>query len=116
MKQGSNDNSHLFWYIAALIHSALIRVRYILYNIYYLFDLGTTTTTTTTTTAAAAAATKRPKWLHCVSCKSPFGNAWDLMVHVQTAHMMNIYQLADTAKLQTVSLAATTECSAGSRV
>ena len=25
------------------------------------------------------------------------------MVHVQTAHMMNIYQLADTTKLQNVS-------------
>ena len=45
----------------------------------------------------------KPKWLHCVNCKSPFGNAWDLMVHVQTAHMLNIYQLADTTKLQNVS-------------
>ena len=27
------------------------------------------------------------------------------MVHVQTAHMLNIYQLADTTKLQNVSIA-----------
>ncbi len=47
---------------------------------------------------------KRPKWLHCNSCKSPFGNAWDLMVHVQTAHMMNIYQLADTSKVTEIGL------------
>ena len=42
----------------------------------------------------------RQKYLHCVSCNSPFSNAWDLMVHVQAAHMMNIYQLADSNKLQ----------------
>lgn len=39
------------------------------------------------------------KWLHCITCKSPFASAWDLMVHVQTAHMLNIYLLADTNKL-----------------
>ena len=44
----------------------------------------------------------RQKYLHCVSCNSPFSNAWDLMVHVQAAHMMNIYQLADSNKLQQV--------------
>ncbi len=43
---------------------------------------------------------QRSKWLHCVSCKIPFSNAWDLMVHVQTAHMMNIYQLSDPAKVK----------------
>ena len=42
----------------------------------------------------------RQKFLHCVSCNSPFSNAWDLMVHVQAAHMMNIYQLADSNKLK----------------
>ena len=42
----------------------------------------------------------KQKYLHCVSCNSPFSNAWDLMVHVQAAHMMNIYQLADSNKLQ----------------
>lgn len=39
------------------------------------------------------------KWLHCITCKSPFSNAWDLMVHVQTAHMLNIYLLADSKKM-----------------
>ena len=63
----------------------------------------TSTAATTTISTSSKATTPRPKWLHCVSCKSPFGNAWDLMVHVQTAHMMNIYQLADTTKLQNVS-------------
>lgn len=58
--------------------------------------LSTSSTSSSTTTSKST----RPKWLHCVACKSPFGNAWDLMVHVQTAHMMNIYQLADTTKLQ----------------
>lgn len=47
-----------------------------------------------------APVTPKKRWLHCVSCKTPFANAWDLMVHVQAAHMMNIYQLADTNKLQ----------------
>ena len=56
------------------------------------------------TTCGDASSTKAPKprqkYLHCVSCNSPFSNAWDLMVHVQAAHMMNIYQLADSNKLQ----------------
>lgn len=41
-------------------------------------------------TAAAAAATAR---LLCVVCKSLFLSPWDLMVHVQAAHMINIYEL-----------------------
>lgn len=32
--------------------------------------------------------------LMCVQCKESFDSAWDLMVHAQTAHMMNVYQLA----------------------
>ena len=52
--------------------------------------------------SAAKAPKPRQKYLHCVSCNSPFSNAWDLMVHVQAAHMMNIYQLADSNKLQQV--------------
>ena len=69
-----------------------------------------TTTTTSSSLSSNSASTNsnkppKPKWLHCVNCKSPFGNAWDLMVHVQTAHMLNIYQLADTTKLQNVSMA-----------
>lgn len=31
--------------------------------------------------------------LLCVSCKASFSSAWDLMVHVQAAHMLNIYEL-----------------------
>ncbi|KAG5891009.1 hypothetical protein JTB14_022588 [Gonioctena quinquepunctata] len=31
--------------------------------------------------------------LLCVQCKDSFQNAWDLMVHAQAAHMMNIYEL-----------------------
>ncbi|XP_044744896.1 uncharacterized protein LOC123306806 [Coccinella septempunctata] len=31
--------------------------------------------------------------LLCVQCKDSFQNAWDLMVHAQAAHMLNIYEL-----------------------
>ncbi|XP_063235738.1 uncharacterized protein LOC134538386 isoform X2 [Bacillus rossius redtenbacheri] len=31
--------------------------------------------------------------LLCVACKDCFRSPWDLMVHVQAAHMMNIYEL-----------------------
>lgn len=31
--------------------------------------------------------------LLCVQCKDIFYNAWDLMVHAQAAHMLNIYEL-----------------------
>ncbi|XP_049828605.1 RNA-binding protein Raly-like isoform X1 [Schistocerca gregaria] len=31
--------------------------------------------------------------LLCFQCKDSFHDAWDLMVHVQAAHMLNIYQL-----------------------
>ncbi|KAL1501716.1 hypothetical protein ABEB36_006996 [Hypothenemus hampei] len=31
--------------------------------------------------------------LLCVQCKDAFQNAWDLMVHAQAAHMVNIYEL-----------------------
>lgn len=31
--------------------------------------------------------------LLCVQCKDSFHNAWDLMVHAQAAHMLNIYEL-----------------------
>ena len=78
-------------------------------NCLIFFLLGSSATNTTTTSTVTASTTTsstgkppRPKWLHCNNCKLPFGNAWDLMVHVQTAHMMNIYQLADTTKLQNV--------------
>ncbi|XP_025836163.1 heterogeneous nuclear ribonucleoprotein C isoform X2 [Agrilus planipennis] len=31
--------------------------------------------------------------LLCVQCKDSFQNSWDLMVHAQAAHMLNIYEL-----------------------
>lgn len=31
--------------------------------------------------------------LLCSHCKDPFPNAWDLMVHIQATHMINIYEL-----------------------
>jgi len=30
-----------------------------------------------------------------VACKDAFSNPWDLMVHVQAAHMVNIYEIGD---------------------
>ncbi|XP_073974687.1 uncharacterized protein isoform X1 [Rhodnius prolixus] len=32
--------------------------------------------------------------LMCVQCKERFTTAWDLMVHVQAAHMLNVYELS----------------------
>ncbi|KAB7493673.1 Zinc finger protein, partial [Armadillidium nasatum] len=32
--------------------------------------------------------------LMCALCKENFASAWDLMVHAQAAHMVNIYQLS----------------------
>lgn len=34
----------------------------------------------------------------CVVCKDSFVNPWDLMVHAQAAHMINIYELGDATK------------------
>lgn len=45
--------------------------------------------------------------LVCVQCKESFDSAWDLMVHAQTAHMMNVYQLATTRDRATASPAGT---------
>ncbi|XP_063698200.1 TNF receptor-associated factor family protein DDB_G0272098 [Culicoides brevitarsis] len=36
--------------------------------------------------------------LMCVVCKDSFVNPWDLMVHAQAAHMINIYELGDASK------------------
>lgn len=33
----------------------------------------------------------------CAVCKDAFANPWDLMVHAQAAHMVNIYELGDEA-------------------
>ncbi|SPP77190.1 blast:Heterogeneous nuclear ribonucleoprotein C [Drosophila guanche] len=45
---------------------------------------------------AFAASAKTPPSsakLLCAVCKDAFGNPWDLMVHAQAAHMVNIYEL-----------------------
>ena len=34
--------------------------------------------------------------LLCVMCKDSFSNPWDLMVHAQAAHMVNIYEIGDS--------------------
>lgn len=31
----------------------------------------------------------------CAVCKDDFSNPWDLMVHSQAAHMINIYELGN---------------------
>ncbi|CAL4063770.1 unnamed protein product, partial [Meganyctiphanes norvegica] len=38
--------------------------------------------------------------LMCALCKEGFASAWDLMVHAQAAHMVNIYQLASKEQSQ----------------
>uniref|UniRef100_A0A182FDU2 Uncharacterized protein n=1 Tax=Anopheles albimanus TaxID=7167 RepID=A0A182FDU2_ANOAL len=35
--------------------------------------------------------------LVCVACKDSFSNPWDLMVHAQAAHMVNIYELGEVS-------------------
>lgn len=35
--------------------------------------------------------------LLCVLCKLSFSSAWELMVHAQAAHMINIYELGTKA-------------------
>ena len=37
-----------------------------------------------------------PVSLICVYCKESFRGAWDLMVHAQAAHMLNLYELGAT--------------------
>jgi len=39
--------------------------------------------------------------LMCALCKENFSSSWDLMVHAQAAHMVNIYQLATNDSSQT---------------
>lgn len=41
-----------------------------------------------------SARTDESALLMCALCKENFASAWDLMVHAQAAHMVNIYQLA----------------------
>ena len=99
----------MFFLSSLWILSAKICFIFLNNFVWFFLILGSSATNTTTTSTVTASTTTsstgkppRPKWLHCNNCKLPFGNAWDLMVHVQTAHMMNIYQLADTTKLQNV--------------
>lgn len=34
--------------------------------------------------------------LLCVVCKDSFSNPWDLMVHAQAGHMLNIYEIGES--------------------
>lgn len=52
--------------------------------------------------------------LVCVQCKESFDSAWDLMVHAQSAHMMNVYQL--TTRDQVTASPVGTESENGSTV
>lgn len=52
--------------------------------------------------------------LVCVQCKESFDSAWDLMVHAQSAHMMNVYQL--TTREQVTASPVGTESENGSTV
>lgn len=39
--------------------------------------------------------------LMCVVCKDSFVSPWDLMVHAQAAHMINIYEIGEAEKSST---------------
>lgn len=47
--------------------------------------------------------------LLCALCKENFASAWDLMVHAQAAHMVNIYQLGSKDTLQDSGTCSTAE-------
>ncbi|XP_071514667.1 uncharacterized protein [Panulirus ornatus] len=47
--------------------------------------------------------------LLCALCKEHFASAWDLMVHAQAAHMVNIYQLGSKDTLQESGSCSTAE-------
>ncbi|XP_042237566.1 uncharacterized protein LOC121876501 isoform X1 [Homarus americanus] len=47
--------------------------------------------------------------LLCALCKENFASAWDLMVHAQAAHMVNIYQLGSKDALQDSATCSTAE-------
>lgn len=34
--------------------------------------------------------------LLCVVCKASFSNPWDLIIHAQAAHMVNIYEIGES--------------------
>ncbi|XP_050428533.1 putative uncharacterized protein DDB_G0267716 isoform X2 [Adelges cooleyi] len=58
--------------------------------------------------------------LVCVQCKESFDNAWDLMVHAQATHMMNVYQLATRDRVTLSPVGTESEngsmCSVGAQV
>ncbi|XP_025410343.1 heterogeneous nuclear ribonucleoprotein C-like 3 isoform X2 [Sipha flava] len=58
--------------------------------------------------------------LMCVQCKESFDSAWDLMVHAQAAHMMNVYQLATRDQVTASPVGTESEngstCSVGAQV
>jgi hypothetical protein len=59
--------------------------------------------------------------LLCVVCKDSFLNPWDLMVHAQAAHMVNIYEIGEsdeeddsTASTSSVNVTAAAHNNSGS--
>ncbi|XP_055602725.1 uncharacterized protein LOC129751318 [Uranotaenia lowii] len=55
--------------------------------------------------------------LVCVACKDSFSNPWDLMVHAQAAHMVNIYELGgDSSDEDKLSSSSSSNLSTGSIV
>ncbi|XP_037943246.1 transcription factor mef2A [Teleopsis dalmanni] len=52
---------------------------------------------TAAVTAANARTSLSSAKLLCAVCKDSFNNPWDLMVHAQAAHMVNIYELGNEA-------------------
>lgn len=58
--------------------------------------------------------------LVCVQCKESFDSAWDLMVHAQSAHMMNVYQLTTRDQVTASPVGTESEngstCSVGAQV
>ncbi|XP_069168550.1 uncharacterized protein [Procambarus clarkii] len=53
--------------------------------------------------------TEESALLLCALCKENFASAWDLMVHAQAAHMVNIYQLGSKDTLQDSGTCSTAE-------
>ena len=47
--------------------------------------------------------------LLCVVCKDSFMNPWDLMVHAQAAHMVNIYEIGESDEEDDVAMASNSD-------
>ncbi|KAL4147848.1 hypothetical protein QTP88_002186 [Uroleucon formosanum] len=58
--------------------------------------------------------------LVCVQCKESFDSAWDLMVHAQSAHLLNVYQLTTRDQVTASPVGTESEngstCSVGAQV